>query len=434
LTEVAGDIVITGTGGTPTPPGTPVPLVNITVSLNTNLTSRLFAVNAPLLQDAVLVIDEPSSPPGSGKLNTVPTPPPPMGVGGGGIDFQDGQATNMIVGQFIPSAPNSVTFVGVPIDPPGTGTRVLRITNLRVNASAAATAATGAAFQVLATLSVSDSKNLPIGNLAPIPVGFVDPAVSVAALSTSATGGTFTINPGAGVNPALAANPAATGVINVMLQLTGAMPGAFKPKTANQNFVPGAPYAAEESFDGAGLPLVPGAPAISAFLGHADQGTQFVARFQNVPPNVQVFVTTRDVPPGGIQNNDPDTPPPQAVLVFPPSRTGKTPGGVPLGTGGKTSGQIAGVPIQLVPTQSGLAPASAEAVWEWVATPQPTQKQTLQFGVVLAMAQSGALPAAQTATVHLSLGPLSQVASASQSDPVPRFADFSQALNLFTVL
>jgi ligand-binding SRPBCC domain-containing protein len=81
-----------------------------------------------------------------------------------------------------------------------------------------------------------------------------------------------------------------------------------------------------------------------------------------------------------------------------------------------------------------LAPASAEAVWEWVATPQPTQKQTLQFGVVLAMAQSGALPAAQTATVHLSLGPLSQVASASQSDPVPRFADFSQALNLFTVL
>lgn len=434
LTEVAADIVITGTGGTPTPAGTPVPLVNITVTLNTHVTSRLFALTAPSQQDAVLLIDEPSSPPGSGKLNTAPAPPAPTGVGGGGIDFQDGQATNMIVGQSTPSTPNSVTFAGVPVDPPGTGTRVLRITNLRVNATAAATSTTGAAFQVLATISVSDSKILPISNLAPIPVGLVDPAASVAVLSTSASGGTFTINPGAGVNPALAASPAATGVINVMLQFTGAMPGAFKPRTANQNFVPGAPYTAEESFDGSGLSLVPGAPAINAFMGHADQGTQFVARFQNVPPNVQVFVTTRDIPPGGLQNNDPDTPAPQAVLVFPPSRAGKTPGGVPLGSGGKTSGQIAGIPIQLVPTQSGLAPASAEAVWECVGPPQPTQKQTLQFGVVLAMAQSAALPAAQTATVRLSLGPLSTVTSASQSDPVPRFADSSQALNLFTVL
>jgi hypothetical protein len=280
---------------------------------------------------------------------------------------------------------------------------------------------------------VSDPKALPITNAGPITVGFVDPAASVAVVSTSATGGTFTINPSAGVNPALVKNPAATGVINIMLQLTGAMPGAFKPGTVNQNFVPGSPYAAEESFDGAGLSLVPGTPALNAFMGHADQGTQFVARFQNVPPNVQVFVTTRDVPPGGIQNKNPDTPPAQAVLVFPAGRGGNTPGGVPLGTGGKTSGQIADIPIELVPTQGGLVPASAEAVWEWVG-PQPNQKQTLQFGVVLAMAQGATLPAPQTATIRISLGPISTVTSASQSDPVPRFADVSQSLNLFTVL
>src|SRR5262249_18917840 len=35
LTELVADIVIVGTGGIPTPAGTPVPLVNITVTLNT---------------------------------------------------------------------------------------------------------------------------------------------------------------------------------------------------------------------------------------------------------------------------------------------------------------------------------------------------------------------------------------------------------------
>jgi hypothetical protein len=91
---------------------------------------------------------------------------------------------------------------------------------------------------------------------------------------------------------------------------------------------------------------------------------------------------------------------------------------------------MAGIPIELVPIQA----ASAEAVWEWVGPPQPNQVPTLQFGVVLAMAQSATLPAPVTATVRLSLGPLSAVTTASQSDPVPRFADMSQALNLFTVL
>ncbi len=433
LTELVSDIVITGTGGIPTPAGTPVPLVNITVTLNTGVTSRLFAVTPPLLLDAVLLIDEPSAPPGSGKLNTLPVPPAPVGVGGTGLDFKDGQAPNVIVGQTNPSAGNAVTFAGVPIDPPGTGTRVLRITNLRVNATTALTSTTGASLQILATVSVSDTKVLPLTTTAPVEVAVSGPSTSVAVLSTSATGGIFTINPSAGVNPELAKDPAATGVINVVLQFTGARPGAFRPAAANQNFIPGEPYAAEESFDGAGLQVVPGATPVNAFMGHADHGTQFVARFQNVPPNVEVFVTTRDVPSGGLQNNDPDTPPAQAVLVFPPSRTGKTPGGVPLGTGGKTAGQIAGIPIGLVPTQAGLVPASAEAIWEWVGPPQPDQKQNLQFGVVLAMAQGAALPAPVTATVHLSLGPLSAVTAASQSDPVPRFADVSQALNLFIV-
>jgi hypothetical protein len=431
LTELVGDIVISGTGGTPTPPGANVPLVNITVTLNTQETSRLLGITPPALQDAVLLIDEPSAPPGTGKLNTTKTPPAPLGVGGNGIDFKDGQAVNTIVGQANPSAPNQVVFIGVPIDPPGGGTRILRITNMRANATSIG--GTTGASQILALVTVSNPQALPISNIqTPVQVGFADPPTSVSVISTSATGGVFLINPATGVNPGLVQNPAVgPAVVNVILQYVGSFPGAFKPKTANQNFIPGAVYTSEESFDGAGIQVVAGAPPLNAFIGRADQGTQFVARFLNVPANVQIFVTTRDIPPGGIQNNNPDTPPARAVLVFPAGSGGKTPGGVPLGIGIPTSGQIPGLPIERVNLAAG---AVAEAVWEWVGPPQPTQIQNLQFGIVLAAAQSAGPPAPVTATVRLSLGPLSTVTAASQSDPVPRFADESQALSLFTLL
>jgi hypothetical protein len=430
LTELVSDIVLTGTGGTPTAAGAPVPLVNITVTFNTGSTSRVFGTGAPVLQDAVLLIDEPSAPPGSGRLNATRTPPAPVGAGGNGVDFKNGAAANLILGQFIPTTPNQVTFLNVPVDPPGPGTRVLRITNLRVNATVSLSS-TNTPPQISATVTVSDSKILPLSNAGPVPVGTVSPSTAVSVVSTSATGGIFTINPAAGVNPGLIQNPGSTGVINVILQYVGSFASAFKPRTANLNSVPGGVYPSEEAFDGTGIPLTPGSPTLNTLMGHADQGTQFIARFSNIPANVQIFVTTRDVPPNGLQNGNPDTPPPRAVLTLPAS-TKKTPGGVPLGSGGTTAGQTPGIPIAQVPTAAGAA--FAQSVWEFVGTPEPAQIQNLQFGVVLAMAQTPPPPAAVTATVRLTLGPLSTVTSASQSDPVPRDADQSQSLAAFTVL
>ena len=58
-TELVGDITLNCTGGIPTPAGQTVPPVNITVSINTNLTSRLLA--GGLWSEALLIIDEPHS-------------------------------------------------------------------------------------------------------------------------------------------------------------------------------------------------------------------------------------------------------------------------------------------------------------------------------------------------------------------------------------
>jgi hypothetical protein len=231
-----------------------------------------------------------------------------------------------------------------------------------------------------------------------------------------------------GVNTALAANSAASGVINVIVQFAEGFPSSFKPRI-DQNTVPGSIYQAEETFDGAGIPLAPSSPPLRPLMGHADQGTQLVARFQNVPANVQIFVTTRDVPPGGITAGNPDTPPALAVLRN-PTKPGTTPGGVPLGTRGVTSGLTPGIPIDQVP----LANGAGAVVWEWIGPPHQVQIDSLQFGVVVAMPQSTPITPPLTVTVNLSLGPISSVGAASQSEPIPRFSNVPRPQNAFTVL
>ena|SRR6185369_10100361 len=67
LTELIGDIVLTCTGGPALPNGSVVPTANITVSLGTNVTSRILSTaslnNGPTqnISEALLLIDEPGS-------------------------------------------------------------------------------------------------------------------------------------------------------------------------------------------------------------------------------------------------------------------------------------------------------------------------------------------------------------------------------------
>jgi len=58
-TELAGDITLTCTGGTPTAAGSPVPLSDITIYLNTYVSSRILSVSNATWLEALLMIDEP---------------------------------------------------------------------------------------------------------------------------------------------------------------------------------------------------------------------------------------------------------------------------------------------------------------------------------------------------------------------------------------
>ena len=158
ITEQAGDIVLTCAGGGVTPLGAQIPAVNITVSLNTNITSRLLG-GTTNLTDALLLINDPapntqSFLPGERfhhcqSVYRIRFSVPAVDRG---TQTYNPQASipaplanlprfNGVQGTLV--SPSQITFFGVPIDPPGPApsgsttipTLTLRITNIRANAS-----------------------------------------------------------------------------------------------------------------------------------------------------------------------------------------------------------------------------------------------------------------------------------------------------------
>jgi len=61
LTELVGDVTLNCTGGVPTQLGAQVPASNVTVFLNTNITSRVLSTSGGNWSEAILLIDEPHS-------------------------------------------------------------------------------------------------------------------------------------------------------------------------------------------------------------------------------------------------------------------------------------------------------------------------------------------------------------------------------------
>lgn len=198
-TELLGDITLNCTGGIPTPATKVVQPVNVTVTINTYLTSKILSSSG--FNEALLIVDEPHSAvnPGRPILNCgAAGAPEESGAGGSGagvcaitsdgnpVDtyngttghpnvFQGQQGTPAVQGQ-----PNAVTWLGVPLDPPGTTTnRTIRITNLRADAhDANGSAAPGnfVASYITAQISINGNTSLSINNPQQI-VAFIGPGL-----------------------------------------------------------------------------------------------------------------------------------------------------------------------------------------------------------------------------------------------------------------
>ncbi len=175
LTELIGDLALTCTGGTPTPLGQPIPAANITVLLNTAVTSREFPPYGDT--EAILIIDQPGSGAVVPSSNWTPrgcVPPATCTIqsNGTGAGNFSGSVGHENVFQGVVDG-NSVTFQSVPILPPGTtGPRVFRITNVRVDAAGLAITNPGLSGLVIATISATPTftispSQLTVGTIAP---------------------------------------------------------------------------------------------------------------------------------------------------------------------------------------------------------------------------------------------------------------------------
>ena len=424
---------------------------NITVFYNTTVTSRLLPISSSgttqgssNTSEALLLINEPgstSNPLAPQTLcstpltgcQTIASPSGPQL----GTSFPN-------VYQGVVNA-NSVTFFGVPVQPPGTtASLVYRITNVRVNAQPLAGGSASGASPVQASIVISGATSLPIQNPAPI-VGFVSSGLT-------ATAGTSQSNSN-NLNQCTSQTKSAVAILTftenfgtafktrVLAQNNNPYAGQATPGVngaPNQN-VPGGIYNSESNF-------VYGPMAGGGTAGLADYGTRLKATFNNVPAGVRIFVSTSNVnnaatyvptpsPAGGSNaNNNPTS---GAYIGYAQLVNGET----------TSDGNAAGFFPSVSPTDNGpnggnvpiaevsIANGTGTAVWEAVNT-NPNTIESFKFAVyttyVSNVAQNTPLPG--SATVNLSFAATATSGVASSTLTIPRFAGDSLAARpLFTI-
>jgi hypothetical protein len=453
IAELVGDVVLQCSGGTPTNPGSPIPLANITIFLNTNVTSRLVGGQFTNASEAMLLIDEPyptaginpttqARPPSSapqgycqvsatGNLNpncpltgtvaaNVPGTPP------GGVGVNGPYAViNVFQGQ--QAGANAVAWNGVPVDAPGTtGVRVLRFTNIRANACQLGISSTLVPTQLFAFISSTGSQQISIAGTNQSTVAFAQAGL-ISSVSTAAT--YLQCN---NLNGTLisSSTPQGTTAAAINLRADEGFVSSFKTRgfaadnlgsvtVALQN-VPGYPYFTESGFVFIPTTGPTGQTGTgTGAIGVADTGTRILFAVNSVGAGVNLFapavvnliVQGTATASGG-----------QAILVT---------GTDANGNGGSLSTSTSTTPTIPI-TVSGT---SGFVVYEIVRA-NPTAPERLSVGLAVAFVSNTAsnLPGIGQSTVTISFAPLSTVTTASATAPVPRFCTVSVARNVFAII
>jgi hypothetical protein len=473
--ELIGDLVISCTGGNPLTNGSVAPRVDFTVTLPQAVTSRLASTptTTPVASDALLLIDDPNpaAPAIAGAIagfgsNAVPFACISTGTtaaaiqvdcptfvesdAGTGIVYSSATAVNLPVasanniyqGQVLG---NTVKFVGVPVVVPGNTSgvaRTFRITNVRMNATAATAGQQAISVAITSTSGQTGNPAGLFGSSASIATNLGNVAAGLSATGTKWTAAT----PGLTTCAAITAQYAGTvsfaeafGSAFKVRQTPAAAANSGQDPTLTPNTTPQA-FQTESGYIPTGGTGLPGQVALAALAiggkpaGLADFGTRLKAVFTNIPSGARVFVSFGNVERQtssniGFQNQNyvnPANGNPTAAVGSSTSTSFAQ-----LITGGETAaepGPTAPVATASV-TAVGAIPAnfpyveltvsstgSATAVWEVVNT-NSTGNETLTFDVFITQAAQGTTG---TATVNLSYAPTSATATT-----IPSFADTS---------
>jgi hypothetical protein len=440
LAEIVGDMVLNCTGGVPAAFGAVINLVNIQVFLNTSVTSRLLTTSTTGVQysEALLLLDEPL-PASQFACSNTSTICPAYGIGTGnsalgyygsgtiGASNTNGAYTPIIgnagacvfngvgaagtypapiagcpgnnrnVFQGTQTTANSVTFLSVPIDPPGANSRVIRITNIRADANALGVPNISMPTPIVET--VSTNPPLPVSN----------PSQTVAFIAQGAfasLSGSPIFSQCSSQNQALADDPTQSGAAQFNVTFQEQFSTAFKQRNiatsastpnalADQNNLTTGVYNTESAFYNNSFPAIPGDNL--ALAGLADQGTRLLVSFQNIPTGVSLY--TQVAPP-----------------VSGPDVVRRT----------NTDANGAGPFSMAIGNSSGLDPiplvgGSGIAVFEDIQS-DPNTFATVTVPIYVAYDATSGLPVLGSGTVSAALAPVSVVTTADAAAPVPRFA------------
>jgi hypothetical protein len=486
IAELLGDIVLLCTGGTPTPAGQPVAGVNINVLLNTNITSRLLSTDPQPLTESLLLIDEPvagaqvACPPAITTTSAFSPVCPiigtaaagsvgPSGATPGGVNYKASGIPNVFQSRLISSGTQTyLSWAGVPIDAPGTvGTRVIRITNIRGDASTFGSGTTGTfGFNpIVAFVSINPSTSISVPN----------PQQQIG-LPIRGLGGFDVFSGTSGTNKLVPFLQCQGNEVNTTgpafrARFTEGFNSAFRPRTVNPGisaavqgggalqFAPGqSPYGlptpsglgtynasaasvtgtaaaqgnpGQQIFTESGLynPVVlttsstpfPGSLTSFGEAGLATQGTRLIVRFTNIPNGVTVYGSLFEqgnMTGGATSANS------RIALVCGADANGA--GGAPCSTGTTVNGVSN---LQAATLSNGTGALVYEVI-----TSDPFILEYFDIPIHVAFpANGGALtPSNALPTVSGALAPISTVHTASNTAPAPRFVD--QAITSQTFL
>ena len=381
LTELIGDILLTcqPVPGHPLITTGNVPQADISVTLG-GYTLSTSTVGGGL--DALLLVDDPT------PANQTVCPTPSNGLlcpvaADGGQTFNQPGRYNVFQGISTPAPGlNSISFLGVPVDPPATGTLTYRITNIRIQPFLVGQAV-GALTPVYAFVSTSSSTSITIPPTQAPVVGYISPG-----LIFSATG----------TNPSLL-QCQSYGSTNVgTLVFAEGFPNAFKtqnapgcaPTTLNGNSLvgcqtsPGQVYYSES-----GLQVA----VTGGTTGLASTATELEAQITSVPAGVEIWVdNTYTDPNTGIS----------AVLVSP------------------TPIAISGGQSEVLSTGGG----AVTVVWEIVHSNPAAYPGSLQFNVYTTFTGAPGTPTGSpvpNVTAYAQGGFAPQVSAWANGGAVPEF-------------
>jgi uncharacterized protein (TIGR03437 family) len=411
LHELVSDIVLSCTGGTAASSGSVLPKYQVMVSSSAPLTSRVLVPGtlSTGLSEALLIVDEPSFQEQVGCAAATDGEACPA-IAGSGANPNTFQGRQMQA--------NTIAFRGVPLNPPGPGvSRTIRITNLRANI-AASVKQSPANGPVQTTVLMFDQNGaaVPIRDaqgLSARPQSGVIFSPRTLADTPAALGGTPVLT----VPPAALPVGAPQALVGFNVKFTEGFQGAFRRRNVGTSSdgplfmtvqaVPGLLYNTESGFLNTLFPSVMKMDS----AGLADTGTRLYVQFKNVPKDVLIWVTTRDVRPGTTQYSETNA---RAILTIADDN-----GGGPLTPVRASLNGLAQIPV---------VNGTATAVWE-VVSANPATLQDISFGV--AISAQTANPGQGMVTAKAGLAPIESLEA--EEETIPLFSDTATAVPAFAV-